>query len=189
MTIKRDPRTLRGQDITDNGQALVQSETHSEARHHSALGDAFMMASGFVTHINTADTYTGILWFSNGSESKDVHVGYMRSCNQVAGKWQLKKGVTALSSPVTLTPSNMNVGSPRTYVGTAEGGNATTSIFTGGTVIGQWIQNGPAHSDPDWGGAFILSPGDSFGLEFAPFATASADEACVTVEVWQTDPE
>lgn len=185
MTIKRDPYTMQGQKITDEGQALTQSESHSEARHHTAKGVVFMLASGFVTHNDSADTFTGIMWFRNDSTEDQVFVGYMRSCNEVPGKWRLKRGVTELSSNTTITAQNMNIGSPKTFEGTIEAGNAPTSVFTGGTVVGQWIQGGPAHSDPDWQGAFTLSPGASMGLEFAPFAAASNNEACVTVEVWQ----
>ncbi len=186
MAINRDPYTLRGQEITTSGQALVQSESHTEARFHSADGHTFMLASGFVTHINTADTYTAVMWFQNDSTTDSIYVGYMRSCNEVAGKWRLLKGVTAMSNSATITPRNMNIGSPKTLVATVEASNATTSAFTGGTLVGTWIQNGPGHSDPNWRGAYLLSPGASLGLEFAPFAAASSNEVCTTVEVWQT---
>ncbi len=91
-----------------------------------------------------------------------------------------------MSNSATVTPQNMNVGSPKILSATVESANATTSAFTGGTLVGTWIQNGPGHSDPNWHGAYLLSPGASLGLEFAPFAAASSNEVCATIEVWQT---
>lgn len=185
MTTNRDAQTLIGQIINAQGQALTQSETHKEVRQHSGEGDAYMVASGFVTHVNTADTYTGILWIQNDSATKNIHIGYVRGCNEVAGKWQAKRGVTALSSSATVTPVNMQFGSKKTLSATVEAANATTSVFTGGTLFTQFMQGGPGHSVFDFEGAIILQPGESFGLEFAPFSTASSNEACAFFECWE----
>ena len=95
MTIKRDPYTMQGQKITDEGQALTQAESHSEARHHTANGVVFMLASGFVTHNDSADTFTGIMWFQNDSTEDQVFVGYMLTVYNSEYVLFLRKGCAA----------------------------------------------------------------------------------------------
>jgi len=185
MTILRDPASSEALRITSTGQANVLAEVHTEARHHSISGEVFIISSGFVTSSATGDTFAAILYFKNDSTTKSVNVGYFRTCNEVASKWRLTKNPTSISNSTAVTPENINFNSAVTLDGTTEYGSATSTV-TGGTVLGTWIQNGPGHSDPDFGGALILGPNDSFCLEMAPFASV-AGEVCTTIEVWQTD--
>jgi len=187
MTIKRDASTMRSQDITIDGQALVQAETHTESRHHSSDGDTYIVQSSFITSSATADTFVSILFLKNDSTTKEIHIGYFRTCNEVPSKWKLIKNPTSISNPTIITPRNMNFGSARVIDATVNSGSAT-SATTGGNEMGTWIQNGPGHSDPDFGGALILGPGDSIALEMAPFSSV-AGEVCTTIEVWQTEKE
>ncbi len=185
--IKRDASTQRSQDVTIDGQALVQAEVHTEARHHSERGEAFIVRSGFVTSSATADVFVSLIFLKNDSTTKQLHIGYLRTCNEVAAKWKLIRNPTSISNPTAVIPLNMNFTSAKTFDGTAQSGSAT-STTTGGTEMGTWIQGGPGHSDPDWSGSFILGPNDSIALEMAPFASV-AGEICTTFEIWQTDIE
>ena len=184
MTIIRDPRTGLGQGITEDFQALVQSETHTEARHHSGKGEAFILKSGYITTSAVADAFVSIFYFKNTDNTKPCHVGYFRTCNTIDAKWNFIKNPTSISNSTDVTPQNLNFSSNIPLIGTAEFGSAT-STTTGGTEAGTWIQPGPGHSDPDFGGALILGPNDSFALEMAPVSTG-AGEVCVTIVVWQT---
>ncbi len=185
MTIIRDPASSEGLKVTDEGQAIVLAEVHTEARHHSITGEVFILSSGFITSSATADTFAAILYIKNTSTTKSINVGYFRTCNEVASKWRLTKNPTSISNSTSVTAENINFASPITLDATVEYGAANSTV-TGGTVLGTWIQNGPGHSDPDFSGAMILGPNDSFCLEMAPFASA-AGEVCTTIEVWQTE--
>lgn len=171
--------------VNGEGQVFTLSEIQTEARHVAEEGDAFFISSGFLTHSNAADATTAMMWFRNDSNTMDIHVGYLRTCNEVAGKWQMFSGVTALdNTPATITPANSNIGSTTTMDATIEASDTAGSAFTGGLAISQWIQNA-GHSIQAFDGSLILGPQQSIGITFAPFATASANEACITMQAWQ----
>lgn len=185
--IKRDAASMRAQDVTIDGQALVQAEVHTEGRHHSERGETFIVRSGFITSSATADTFASIIYLKNTSTTKQVHIGYLRTCNEVAAKWKFIRNPTSISNSTAVIPLNMNFTSAIMMDATTEVGSAT-STTTGGSEMGTWIQGGPGHSDPNFSGSFIIGPNDSFALEMAPFASV-AGEVCTTFEVWQTDTE
>lgn len=185
MSVTRDPSTHDGQKVNSEGQASVIAEVQTEARHVAQKGNVFLVASGFITHINTALTFTDLFWMKNTSTTKDIHIGYLRTCNEVAGRWQMYEGVTALdNTPTTIEADNMKLGSATPLDATLEAADSTAAAFTGGTVIAQWIQ-GVGHSIQPFEGSLILGPNQSIGLSFAPAATASTNEACITMQVWQ----
>ena len=170
--------------ITEDGQALTQSENHTEARHHSGEGEVFFLASGFATTATSADDYTNIFYLKNDSTTKSIHIGYLRTCNEVAGKWRLLDAPTALGT-TAITAYNANRAKTQALDATSQSFSAAGTTFTDGTSIGQWVQNGPGHSVFPFDGSYILGPNSSLGLEFAPFGTTAGD-ACVTVQCWQT---
>lgn len=169
--------------VTDEGQQFVLAEVHTEARHHAALGETFILNSGFITSSAVADTFVSVFYFKNTSTTKVMHIGFFSTWSEVSSKWRLLKGATAISNSTATTANNMNISSPKTLDATVEYGSAT-STTTGGTVIAEWISPGPGFSANNFGGAFILGPTDTFVLEMAPFA-AAAGEVSVLAEVWQ----
>ncbi|MDH5426194.1 MAG: hypothetical protein OEY29_14490 [Gammaproteobacteria bacterium] len=189
MGTNRDPYTWRGQKTTSDGQSLVQSESLTEARYHAGKGEVFILSSGFATTPAAADDFTNILYLKNDSTTDDINLGYLRTCSEVAGKWQWVEAPTALGA-TAITAINMNRGSRKTLTATIQSYSAAGVTFTDGTRTDypQWIQGGPAHSLQPFEGSFIIGPGDSFGLEFAPFS-ATAGEACISLQLWQSAPE
>lgn len=169
--------------VTDEGQQLVLSETHTEARHHSATGEVYLINSGFVTTGAVADAFVSILYFKNTSTTKVMHIGFFSTWTEVATKWNLIKNATSISNSTATTAANMNISSTKSLDATVEYGSAT-SATTGGTTIANWISPGPGFSANNFAGAFILGPTDSFVLEAAPFA-AAAGEVAVLTETWQ----
>lgn len=188
MPTNRDPSSKQGQITNSGGQSFVLSESHTEARHEAEAGRAFIIGSGFIVHSDTADTFKAMLYIENTSDEKEIHLGYLRTCNEVPGKWQLHKGVTAISSGSPVAPLNMNGGKKKSLTATVTAGGSA-SDFTGGTIYPQWIQGGPAHSIQPFDGSYIMGPGDTLGLSFAPFAAATSNEACITMQLWQVDPD
>lgn len=183
--INRDGHTYTGQIINDEGQALVQSESHSEARHHSVKGDAYLIKTGFVASSATADTTSAMLYVKNTSTTKSIFFGHFRTCGELAFKWIMKTGATAMSAENSVVPINMLVGSPKTMDAIVNVG-AQGATVTGGTEVATWI-NGVGHSNPDLRGGLILLPNQVITLEVLPFASVSG-EACVTIECWQIAP-
>lgn len=168
--------------ITDEGQIYVITESHTEARHKAEEGKVFMIASGFAASPASADDFTNVLYVKNTSTTKDIHIGYLRTCNEVSGKWRILDAPTALGTSA-LTASNSNRSNATPLVATVQAFSTAGTTFTDGTAIGQWIQ-GAGHSIQPFDGSYILGPNDSFGLEFAPF-NGTAGEMCVTLQCWQ----
>ncbi len=186
MSTIRDAHTHVSQIVNSKGQALVQAESHAEARQHSGLGDAYLIKTGFIASSATADQTTAMLYVKNTSTTKNIFLGHLRTCGELAFKWILKKGATAMSAETAVVPVNMMLGSPKVLVATVNIG-AQDATVTGGTEIATWI-NSIGHSNPDLRGSLILLPNQAITLEVLPFANASG-EACITIECWQTDPE
>ncbi len=184
--IIRDPSTEKGMGVNSEGQATVLAESRTEARHVAEEGNAFLIASDFGSSLTTND-FTNIFYIKNESTTKNLHIGYLRTCNEAAGKWRLIDAPTALGT-TAITAKNMLSGDTTVLVATIQSFSASGTTFTDGTVIGQWIQS-TGHSIQNFDGSYILKPLESFGLEFAPFATQSAgeSEACVTLQTWIGD--
>ncbi len=172
--------------VDDEGQLHTRSQMHKEARHHAETGNNFLIVSGYVTSSASADQFASILYFKNDSTTKNVYVGQIRSCTEVAAKWRLYQNPTSISNSTSITPLNTNFSSAVTLDGTAEYGSST-STTTGGSILMTWI-NSAGHSTQDFQGGIILGPQDSFSIEMAPFA-AAAGEVCLLVEIWQILPE
>ena len=170
-------------EITSDKQAKVLAETHSEARFHSEKGEVFLVHSGFVVSSAVADTFASIIYIKNTSTTKDIHIGHLRTCNEVAAKWRMKVAATSISNSTATTANNMNSSSTITLDATIEYG-AANSTTTGGDEMSTWIQPGPGHSEPNLSGALILGPSSTLVLEMAPFASV-AGEVCINIECWQ----
>lgn len=173
-------QTLR---INAEGQAYVLSEVHTEARHRSNDGDLYLGKSGYVTSSASADVFSVIYWLKNDSTTKDIHIGHLRTCNELTGRWRMIVDSTAVSSSTTVVPLNMNRGKKSNVLdATAEYGVAGATL-TGGAEIATWI-NADGHSTEDFAGSIILGANDTIAFEYAPFA-ATANPVCVTMEIWQ----
>ena len=184
MTQIRDPSSEKGANVNSEGRLETQSHNHTEARHHAGEGDVYLIGSGFGVGPATADDFTNILYVRNDSTTKEINIGILRTCNEVAGKWRLLKNPTALGTSV-ITPVNSNLGSSKTLVATVQEFSVAGTTFTDGTVMGQWI-HGVGHSLFPFQGSVILGPNDAIGLEYAPHS-ATAGEACATIQCWQID--
>lgn len=188
MTIIKSAGTAsNGMSVNSEGQASVISESLTEARHVSSEGNVYIISSGFAATATVADDATNLLYVKNTSNTLFLHLGYLRTCNEVGGFWQWIDNPTALGT-TAITPVNMKRGSTKPLAASVETFSSAGTTFTVGdrTDYPQWIQGGPAHSIQPFEGSMILSPGQSFGLEFAPFGT-TAGVACVTLQVWTSD--
>lgn len=179
----RDANTQEAARVNTEGQLSTLSEIQTEARHVAEDGSVFMIATGFAVSSTTGDQFTNIVYILNDSTTKDVHVGYMRTCNEVPGKWRLLYNPTALGTS-EITARNMKIGTATPLNGTVQQYSAAGTSFSDGTVLGQWIQSGPAHSIQGYEGSLILPPLQSIALEFAPFGTTAGD-VCATIQLWQ----
>lgn len=183
MSVIKDGRTGRTLVINDEGQALTLSETQTEARHVAEDGNTFLLASDFAVTATVADDFTNIMYLKNESTTMDIHVGYLRSCNEVAGKWQMHFNPTALGTSA-LTAQNTQLGNSTPLSSTIQTFSNAGTTFVDGTIFAQWIQGGPGHSIQPFDGSLILPPLTAIGFDFAPFGTTAGD-ACVTMQVWQ----
>jgi hypothetical protein len=171
--------------VTDEGQQLVLSESQTESRHHSTVGEVFLINSGFITSNAVAVVFASIIFFKNTSTTKVLHIGFFSTWSEVAGKWNLISNSTSISNSTPTIAANMNISSSKVLDATIEYGSAT-SVTTGGTTIANWISPGPGFSAHNFAGAIILGPTDSFTLEMAPFASV-AGEVSVIAEAWQVE--
>ncbi len=187
MSINRDPVTGIGQTVNSEGQASTLAEIQTEARHVSSEGNAFMIASGFAANPATGDDYTNLIYIKNDYTTNHIHIGYLRTCNEQAGKWRYIDAPTALGT-TAIAAKNMKRGNSTTLTATIQGFSAAGTTFTDGTTVDfpQWIQN-VGHSIQSFDGALILGPGQSFGLDYAPFASTAGD-VCVTMQAWIVVP-
>jgi len=183
MTIIRDPRTGDGSAVNSEFQLSVISESLTEARHVAAEGDTYLISSGFATTAALADDATNILYVKNTSTTLNMHLGYLRTCNEVAGFWQWIDNPTALAT-TAITPVNMLRGNSKPLTSIVQTFSVAGTTFTDGTSTDypQWIQ-GEGHSIQSFEGSMILGPDQAFGIEFAPFGT-TAGIACATLQVW-----
>ena len=168
--------------INSEGQAEVHAEIQAQAAHHTLKGNTFMIKTGFIASSATADTTTAMLYIKNTSTTKNLYLGITRTCGEVALKWTMKTGATAMSTETAIVPQNTLVGSAVTMDATVNVG-AQNATVTGGTEFMTWI-NGAGHSDPDYKGAIVLQANQTLTLECAPFASVSG-EACISIEGWQ----
>lgn len=182
MTVIKNGATGDTLIVNAEGQAQVMAEVQGQATHNAELGNTFIISSGFISASATADTTSAILYVKNTSTTKKIHLGLFRTCNEAAMKWIMKTGATALSSETLVTPLNSLVGDAATLDATVNIG-AQNATVTGGTTFASWINN-VGHSSPDYRGAIILNPNQTFTLECLPFASVAA-EVCITIECWQ----
>lgn len=185
MTILRDPYTNRGGRINDEGQQVGQVEVHTESREHSAKGEAFWIASGFIPLTTTAG-FSAVFYIKNTSETKSLRIGKLRTCSNKVCEWKMFHTITAgtlLTDEAPAPQMNLNVGVPfplaaNIYIG------ADSKTVTG-TEVPTWI-NGVGHSQPDFEGSLTLGPTASIAFAAKPEADA---DVCLTVECWQSGKE
>ena len=186
MEIKDGTGTGNRLKITDEHQALVQSEVETEASHHAKLGHTFLVGSDFVVY--NVSTETTVLQITNTSTTKNIYIGYLRTCNQDAGMWRLYTGTTGFTNSTTPSAYNMYTGSASSLDATIVGGSVTpgtysSSTYASQTQMAQWIQS--THSISPFDGSFILAPNDEFSMSFEPFTGTVNNVACITLQVWQ----
>lgn len=185
MTTTRDPYTGQGGRVNKDGQVVGEVETHAEARVHSEEGVAFWIATGFIP-LTTTGSFNAIFLLQNLSETKNIHIGKLRTCSNQVCEWKMFHtitGGTLLTDETAAPRMNLLVGSSKTLVANAfVGADAKTVV---GTEVPTWI-NGVGHSQPDFEGSLILGPTASIAFSVKP---AAAGDACLTIECWQKEPE
>lgn len=175
-----------GWRINNEGQASTLAETQTEARHLSENeGVVYILSSGFAVSSNVANTFTNIFYIKNTSTTHNLYIGYLRTCNEIPGKWQYTDNPTALGT-TSVTAINMKRGADTPLVADVQSFSAAGTTFSDGTTADfpQWIQGGPGHSIQPFEGALILGANQAFGLSFAPFNTTAGD-VCITMQAWQ----
>jgi hypothetical protein len=183
--IIRDPNTGQAVCVNKAGQLETQSENHAEARVHSEGEMAFWLATGILALTSTG-VFNGLLYIKNTSETKNIHIGKLRSCSNQICEWKMFHTITAgtLKSDATAAAAmNLKVGSTREIVADVFKGADGKTIT--GIEVPTWINN-VGHSQPDFAGSLILEPTESIAFSVKP---AAAGDVCMTVECWQTDAE
>jgi len=185
MTIVRDPYTMQGGKINAEGQQVGQVETHVEAREHAEKGEAFWLATGFIA-LTTTGSFNAVFYLKNTSESKNIHIGKLRTCSNQICEWKMAHTISAgtlLTDETDAQQMNLNVLATTPLNANAYKG-ADGKTMTG-IEVPTWI-NGIGHSQPDFAGSLILKPTASIAFSVKP---AAAGDACLTLECWQSDPE
>lgn len=185
MTILRDPYTMQGGRVNGEGQQVGQVEMHVEAREHSEKGEAFWLATGFIALTTTA-SFSAIFYIKNTSETKNIHIGKLRTCANQICEWKMAHTITAgtlLTDGDAAAQMNLNVGATKTLIANVyKGADAKTMT---GIEVPTWINN-IGHSQPDFGGSLILKPTASVAFSVKP---AAGGDVCLTVECWQSASE
>ncbi len=185
MTILRDPYTSQGGKINKNGQQVGQVEIHTESREHSEEGVAFWLATGFIA-LSTTGSFNAVFYLKNTSETKNIHIGKLRTCSNQICEWKMAHTITAgtlLTDATAALQMNLNVGATTPLTANVyKGADAKTMT---GTEVPTWINN-VGHSQPDFEGSLILKPTSSIGFSVKP---AAAGDVCLTIECWQTSSE
>lgn len=185
MTIVRDPYTMQGGKINAEGQQVGQVETHVEAREHAEKGEGFWLATGFIA-LTTTGSFNALFYLKNTSETKNIHIGKLRTCSNQICEWKMAHTITAgtlLTDETDAAQMNLNVGATKTLIANVYKGADGKTIT--GIEVPTWINN-IGHSQPDFAGSLILKPTSSISFSVKP---AVAGDVCLTVECWQSDPE
>lgn len=183
MTVNRDPNTGFGQSVNIEGQAITLSEVQTEARHVAEEGKLFLFASNIIP-LTTTGSFSAVFLIKNGSTSKDLHVGKLRTCGNVLCEWLMYHTITAgtlLTDEAAGLETNMLIGSTTPFNGDIYSGGDLKTVT--GILMASWINNA-GHSQPDLDGALILPPLSSIAFAAKP---AAAGDVCLTIEAWQTD--
>lgn len=185
MSIIRDPYTMQGGKINKDGQQVGQVETHAEAREHAEKGEAFWLATGFIA-LTTTGSFNAVFYLKNNSETKNIHIGKLRTCSTQICEWKMLHTITAgtlLTDETDAAQMNLNVGAVKTLIADVYKGADAKTVT--GTEVPTWINN-IGHSQPDFEGALILAPTASIAFTVKP---AVAGDACLTIECWQSETE
>lgn len=139
-------------------------------------GDAYDFSTADFVAITNADTESGILYLSNDSTTRDLHIHTVRTCAEAAHKVKIYRNVTGGTLVSTATAgikTNINFGSSKTPDATVYSGADSATIT--GTVMTQHI-NGVGHSTLMLDGALVLGPGDTIAISME---LSAAGDCCV----------
>ena len=178
MIIEDGDGTSLKAKVDDDHRLLAKSTTEQNIAHASDVyRSAYDFSTGGFISITSADTETGVFYFKNTEATMDFFVHSLRTCATQIHKIQLYKnptGGTLITDETDAVSTNLNFNSSNTatslYYKGAEG-----KTISGGSVMTQHINN-IGHSVILFDDAFIVGPGQSFGLTFE---LAAAGDCCV----------
>jgi len=184
------PETIKGGsngnicEVDTFGNLQTWGVNIPEISHHTQHGHNFWIASDFVS-LTTAAGFSGVFYLKNTHATRIIAMGFLRTCNDQVCQWKTftnPTGGTLISGGTATTAYNANVSSGKTLSATVLGG-ADGQTVTGGSQVGQWINN-TGHSLQWFDGSVILGPGDSIAVTAKPAADATV---CVTAMCWQVE--
>lgn len=191
FTIKDGTGSNREVRVDEAKRLEVASfDTNRVADIANRTGDAFLLASDFITLTTTGST-NGLMYVKNNADT-NLYIDKIRVCGQVTTPGMAMYGmqVRILSNPTTgdiITDANLadtlssNVGSSREFEGLAYSASGDSRNFTDGTNMTQFIGHIPGHSIQEYGGSLLLPKGSAIGIVAQPQV---AGTICVEVQCW-----
>jgi len=148
------------------------------------LGQAYTIATGFVSLTTTA-SFTGMLWIKNtDSSARNMYIEHIRVCGSAATMQDVECVVyrnpttgTLISGASAAYKSNNNFGSANQFNGLAYKG-ADANTITDGDWFTQFVTHISGHSIIDFNDSIVVPKGSSIGFALKPSA---AMEVCMEV--------
>lgn len=158
--------TSKKAKVDSNNRLLVQGSTEPDyARVSREEAETYIISHNDYIGISTVDTETGILYFENTDQKRDLYIHSIRTCGTGIQKWKLYKNVTGgtmVTEQVAAGIVNMNLTSGNTAKASVYKG-AEGKTVSGGTMIGHHI-NGTGYSLDVYDGGLILTAGQNLAL-------------------------
>lgn len=152
--------------IDVNNRLAVQSSVEPDfARVSREESETYIISHDDYITISSTDTETGILYFANTDQNKDLYIHSIRTCGTGIQKWKLYKNVTGgtlVSAESAAGIVNMNLTSGNTPKATVYKGTNGSTI-SGGTMLGHHI-NDTGYSLDVYDGGLILTNGQNLVL-------------------------
>ncbi len=175
--------------VTSNNRLKVTSIVLDESKNANAIGESFLITSGYVTY--TVATNQALLFLKN-NEERDLVIARLNFNLQAStggavdfGRFVFYKNPTSISNGTTRTPVNLNFGSSIEYDIDAEAGNGSTSAFVGGTAFGSPLISEGEVSFID--GNIVLSKGTSFGVGYVPPAGNTSQDVAIGINIFKAE--
>lgn len=146
--------------------------------------DTYLISSDFISLTTTA-SFNALMYIKNTLD-KDLYIQTIRTCSDGSGSVQIRmvKNPTAgtiIDNANDADKLSSNLGSAKTFGGTAYAASGDAKTLTGGTNFTQFINRSPGHSIQDYEGAIIIPKGQSLGILGKP---SVATDICIEVQAW-----
>jgi hypothetical protein len=162
--------------VTELNRILVDSITEERAVYNSIEdGNTFVVSTGFLSFTGVTGQENGVLYLKNNSDKKMLvhHIKlWSGTANQLTKITMYKNPTTGtlISSGITSTIENINLGSSNEYEGLGYQGNGTFLTVTNGDIFGRHYL-GVGNQQMlmfMWNGALVLDKGNSLAVTCEP---------------------